>query len=550
MKHIFIKNTGAFLLIFGAFFSTFSQNLTKDIDAIISADYNENDPGIVLLVAKNGEMIYRNAFGKANLELNVNMKPENVFELASITKQFTAVAILMLEEQGKLKIEDPITKYIPDYPTKGKTITIHHLLNHTSGIKSYTSMNLQKMARVDRTPIEIIEVFKNEPMDFDPGEKFLYNNSGYILLGYIIELITKDSYENFIENQIFKPLEMTSSRYGSMIELIENRATGYMQNDSGYRNADYLSLTLPYAAGSLMSTVDDMLKWQNALRTYKLINKESFDKAINGSVLNNGEKIDYGYGLSKGEIQGVPGYAHSGGIFGYSTNGIYLPSKDVYIIGLTNCSCNSVGTITAKVAALVIGKPFPNIKDAITMSKNDLEKWTGSYAFKDGANRFITLKEGVLYSQRDNNQQFKIYPMTTSHFVFDDNTISYYFSIDDKGKKQVKMTTAGGESIGKESNKIPPTEKKEIDVPASILEQYVGIYELQPGFDLVMTLEDGQLFTQATGQPKFQMYAETQTKLFLKVVPAVVEFIKDDAGKFSSLILYQNGQKMPAKRKK
>jgi CubicO group peptidase (beta-lactamase class C family) len=127
----------------------------------------------------------------ADLELNVPLTTDNVFEIGSITKQFTAVAILILVEQGKLKIEDEITKYIPDYPTLGKTITIHHLLNHTSGIKSYTSMDsFMKLARTDMTPIEIIEKFKNEPMDFDPGEKFLYNNSGYILLGHIIEVVS------------------------------------------------------------------------------------------------------------------------------------------------------------------------------------------------------------------------------------------------------------------------------------------------------------------------------------------------------------------------
>ena len=549
MKYLSVKKNIALLALFTFIFSATAQNLEKQIDEIISEAYTKDEPGIALLVAKNGKTIYRKAFGKANLELDVPMKPENVFELASITKQFTAVAILMLEERGKLKIEDPITKYIPDYPTKGKIITIHHLLNHTSGIKSYTSMGLDKLARKDMTPTELIDYFKNEPMDFDPGERFQYNNSGYILLGYIIEVITKDTYKNFIENQIFKKLGMSSSQYGSMVSLVKNRASGYQKDGNGFRNADYLSLTLPYAAGSLMSTVDDMLKWQNALRNNTLIKKESLTKAINGSTLNNGEKIDYGYGLGKGEIKGSKSYQHSGGIFGYTTNGIYLIDEDVYVIALTNCSCNNVGAVTTKVAALVIGKPFPSKKDAVTLSEEKLKKWVGAYAFEGGVIRHIILKDGKLVSQREGSTTFNIYPLSDTQFIFEGGTILYYFSVDDNGKKQVKMVNTGGETIGNEIDKAPPVENKEIDVAETILKQYVGTYELQPGFYLVMTVEDGKLYTQATGQAKNQLFAKTNTRFFLKVVTADVEFIKDETGAYTSCILYQNGLELKAKRK-
>ncbi len=549
MKHFFKQKVTSILVIFAFIFSVPAQQLEQEIDAIVQTIYNDNEPGVALLVAKNGEPIYKKAFGKANLELDVPMKPENVFELASITKQFTAVAILMLEEQGKLKVEDVITKFIPDYPTNDKKITVHHLLNHTSGIKSYTSMKLDSLARNDMSPTQIIDYFKNEPMDFDPGEQYRYNNSGYILLGYIIEVITKDTYENFIENHIFKKLNMSNSQYGSMTELVNNRASGYMQNDKGFRNADYLSLTLPYAAGSLMSTVDDLLKWQNALNNNLLIKKETFNKAINGSTLNNGEKIPYGYGLSVTKLQGSKGYTHSGGIFGYSTNGIYLQEEDVYVIGLTNCSCKDIGAITTKVAAAAIGKSFPNKKDAITLSEDKLKKWTGAYQFDGGVVRFITLKDGALVSQREGSTVFKIYPMSETHFIFEEGTISYHFSVDEQGKKNVKMISSGNETIGVEIDRKPPVEKKEVAVDVSILKNYVGAYELQPGFNLVMTLEDGKLFTQATGQPKNQLFAESETKFFLKVVNAQVEFIKNDAGQYDSLILYQNGQQMPAKRK-
>ncbi len=538
----------ALLFVFLCSFAE-AQNIADEIDELVKASYPTDQPGVALLVSKNGKVVYRGASGQSNLELGVPMKPENVFELASITKQFTAVAILMLEEQGKLSVDDEITKFIPDYPTQNTKITIHHLLNHTSGVKSYTSMNLDSLARLDKTPTELIDVFKNEPMDFKPGERFLYNNSGYVLLGYIIEKVSGKTYEDFIEQEIFQPLEMANSRYGKMSELIPNRANGYMTAESGFRNADYLSLTLPYAAGSLMSTVDDMLKWQIALSTNRLIKKESLDKAINGSTLNNGDAIDYGYGLSKGDLKGSSLYTHSGGIFGYSTNGIYFPEEEVYVIGLTNCSCKDIGTLTQVVGALAIGKRFPSKKDVVSLSEAQLKKWVGAYEFDGGAIRRISLKDDILISQRDGSTEFKIYPLTEDHFIFEEGTIAYHFSIDKNGKKQVKMTNLGGEILGVETTKKPAAEREGIAVKESVLQQYVGSYELQPGFDLNITLEAQKLYIQATGQPKLQLHAEANEKFFLKEVPAEIVFVKDDSGKYATCILHQNGQKMPAKRK-
>ena len=305
MQHkFFIKTIALLSFCLLISFSNQAQNLTSQVDEYLLSHSQPNAPGASVLISKDGKAIYKKAVGMANLELNVPLSTDHVFEIGSITKQFTAVSILMLEEQGKLKVEDNITKYIPDYPTHGKTITIHHLLNHTSGIKSYTSMeNFIKNARTDMTPTELIDVFKNEPMDFDPGEKFLYNNSGYILLGHIIEVVSEQSYAEFVQDHIFSKLGMKSSYYGSMTKIIPNRASGY-QDKNGFVNADYLSLTLPYAAGSIMSTVDDLLIWQNAISANKLIKRSSLEKAINGSMLNNGEKIPYGYGWSHGSVNG------------------------------------------------------------------------------------------------------------------------------------------------------------------------------------------------------------------------------------------------------
>ena len=525
-----------------------AQNLNSDIDAYISKQYTSDTPGFSILVAKDGKTIYKNGFGMANLEVGVKAAPKHVFEIGSITKQFTAVSILMLEERGQLSVNDEITKYIPDYPTQGKTITIHHLLNHTSGIKSYTGMpSFMKEARTDMTPTELIDKFKNEPMEFDPGTAYKYNNSGYVLLGHIIEVISGKSYADFIQTNIFDKVGMTNSYYGSMTKIIPNRASGYSETESGFQNANYLSLTLPYAAGSIMSTTEDLLKWQNAISANLLIKRSSLEKAINGSKLNSGEVIPYGYGWIKGNVNGSTTVEHSGGIFGYSTNGIFLPEENVYVIGLSNCDCGNVGAIVTNVAAMAIGKPFQKKEDAINLSEKQLSKWVGAYVYDGGVIRHITLKDNQLYSQREGSTNLKIYPMTETNFIFDGGDTSYDFYMEN-GQRMVTMTSNGNPITGKGIDKAPPAQRKEITLEPNVLAEYIGRYELQPTFHITISVRDNKIYGVATGQGEVELFASEKDKFFLKVVPAEIHFNRNEKGDVESLTLHQGGQKIPGKK--
>lgn len=529
----------------------YAQNIEAQIDALMSNQYKTNESGATILIAKEGSIVYRKAFGRANLEQNVAMIPENVFEIGSITKQFTAISILMLLEEGKLSLDDEITKYIPDYPTQNTKITIHHLLTHTSGIKSYTSLgSLNEYARKDLSPTELMDLFKNEPMDFTPGEEFRYNNSGYVILGYIIEKITDMPYADFIQKRIFTPLQMNNSYYGSKSKLINNRAMGYQKGNEGYLNANYISMTIPYAAGSLMSTVDDLLKWQRAVQNNDLISKESLQKAFSNYTLNNGNKINYGYGWSHNTIQGIPIIEHGGGIFGYTSQGIYIPSKNTYIIILTNCNCNSPSNIAYKIAAITIGKPYPTIAQAIQLSQPQLDKWVGAYKFEDGVIRVITRKGNQLYSQRtDGNNEFAIFPLSENRFFFEDSFSEFIFT--DGTPKSVLFKSNITESKGIATNEKLPEPKREIQLSSEILQKYIGIYELQPNFRIEITVENNQIFAQATNQPKIEIFAETENQFFLKVVPATLTFeIDTQTKKPVRVTLTQNGKKMTGKKVK
>jgi CubicO group peptidase (beta-lactamase class C family) len=332
-----------------------AQNFNRKIDSLIQSEFKDaNGPGGVFLIAKKGKSVYEKAFGMANLELDAKLNINSIFQIGSMTKQFTAIAILMLEEQGKLKTSDPVSKYIPSYPN-GDKITIHHLLTHTSGIKDFTKMKvLQDIAQKEMTPEQMVNFFKNEPVDFAPGEKFEYNNSGYVVLGYIIELVSGETYEDFIKKNIFDKAGMTNSYYASDRKIVKNRAFGYHKKSTGYVNKTVINFSVPFSSGSLMSTLDDMLKWQNALNQNLLLSSQEEAKAFTKYKLNNGQEIEYGYGWHLKNINGIPTREHGGSIFGFKSMAVYIPSEDIYVLGFSNCDCNSPTQLVKDMAKLAL----------------------------------------------------------------------------------------------------------------------------------------------------------------------------------------------------
>ncbi len=517
------------------------------IDKLISDVYKPGEPGAALLIAEKGKVVYRKAFGMADLELNVPMKPEMVFEIGSMTKQMTAVAVLMLMEEGKLSLQDEITKYIPDYPVQGHKITIHHLLTHTSGIKSYTSMQeWQPLWRNDMTPEEMIDLFKNQPMDFAPGEHYLYNNSAYFMLGYVIEKASGMSYGKFLKERIFKPLKMNNSYYGSHEQIIQGRASGYQKKED-FVNAEYLSLTQPYAAGSVMSNVDDLLTWQMAVRDNKLVKNETIQLAFTDYRLNDGKPIHYGYGWGLNDINGSPTIEHSGGIFGYTTNGIWLPEEDVYVVMLTNRDDIGPGDISTRVAAIAIGKPYPSAGSSVSLSQDVLRSLEGVFEFEDGSVRKFFVEDGQLMSQKQGSAKFRLIPLSEKLFSYENSFSTVEFSTM-AGKRKAVFKNRIDAFTGELSDK-KIAENAEISLSPEQMKPFVGVYEVQPGFSLTFTLEDGHLMTQATGQEKFEVFPSSENTFFLKVVDARIEFQRNAEGVVDALMLYQGGAEIRAVKK-
>ena len=525
---------------------TSAQSIQSQIDSIFNKSYPANSPGAIVLIAKDDTVIYRKSFGMANLELNVPMKPENVLHLASITKQFTSVSILLLMEQGKLNLQDPLSKYIADYP-RGNEITLHHLLNHTSGIKSFTNLaDFRNKTRNDMTPEEIISSFKKLPLEFEPGERYEYSNSEYVLLGYIIEKISGMSYENFIQQYIFDRLGMKNSYYGSSDRIIPDRANGYQLNDSSYQNAEYISMTIPYAAGSLMSTVDDMFLWSKAIHHNTLISEKSKQIAFTNYTLKNGKHSNYGYGWAINELAGTTSIEHTGGINGFTTSGIYLPGSNIYSIVLTNLDDGSgpeAGNLRA--VSIILGKPIVD-KASVTLSEKQLKQWVGAYQFEDVI-RFITYGEGILYSTREGGRPFKLIPVSENEFKFDNSFTIYKFT-SKNGKKQALYTDRIKKSIGTETDKKPASQKEAITLAEEILIKYVGVYELQPSFQIEIEKQNDRMYAKTTGQPPVELFAETENSFFIKEINAQVVFNVDADGTVKSLHFIQRGQQMEGRK--
>lgn len=516
---------------------SYAQSFEKRVDGLLNEKYPSTGPGASALVAIRGKVVYHKAFGKANLELDIPMKKEMVFAMGSISKQFTAIAILMLMEQGKINLDDSITKFIQDYPTNGTHISIRHLLTHTSGISRSITQNPWN-ANIQKHEFDIpsfIDYFKNEPNAFAPGKKFQYNNFGYIILGHIVEIVSGMPFKEFVANNIFQPLKMHSSRSADEFEIVKNRAYGYEKHGK-YVNKQYTSSSHSVGAGSLMTTVEDLYIWNRALRNSFLISQNSLDLAFKNQQLDNGEKVNYGFGWFINEINGSPTVEHPGGDHGFRTDAIYLPEEDVFVAVFSNCSCGEPRPISTKIAAMAINKPYLDpIGRAIDIE--EAYKWTGKYTFGDGSERSVVLKNNKMYWVIPNGTEIIMIPTSNNTFVLKNGLTETQFKLLDSTLINVVVKDRINVKVGVK----PYTKRSEMSLPAHAMNKYVGRYKIFPEFDLTILLNDGQLTSTGTGQEAFDIFPETATRFFFKSIDAHIDFILGGDGESSGLKIIQDG---------
>jgi len=434
-----------------------ASQTANEYATILSRTYKSDQPGAAALVAKGDEIVFLGAAGMADLELAVPLAPDMVFEIGSITKQFTAAAIMLLSEEGKLAVSDAMTKHLPSYPPYGQNITVEHLLTHTSGIVSYTGIPgyMASKVRNDVTVQQLIDVFKDLPVEFAPGERYNYNNSGYILLGAIVEAASGMRYEDFVRKRFFEPLGMKSAYYGCSTCIIPRRASGYDGGPNGFINQRYLSFTQPFAAGSLMMTVSDLHRWSRALFGGKVVNAASLKRMTTPYVLKNGQPTGYGYGLSIADLRGRRTIRHGGGIFGFVTDALYLPDQDVFVAVFSNNAGAAInpGLPASKLAALAVGDPFPDFTE-VSVPDDVLRRYVGVYEISKDARRTVTLRDGALYTQRTDGPSTRAIAASPTRFFYR-TSLSYFDFVVEDGRVVAMVMYQDGNSQGERAVKVP-----------------------------------------------------------------------------------------------
>ncbi|MEO8016822.1 MAG: serine hydrolase domain-containing protein, partial [Pseudomonadota bacterium] len=351
-----------------------------------------------------------------------------VFRIGSVTKQFTAAAILMLAEEGKLALSDPLTKFLPDYPVQGHVVTIQHLLSHTSGIRNYTEVpEWHASIRNDVSAQQLIGLFKDKPFDFSPGERWKYDNSGYILLGAIIEKISGHSYADFLRTRIFEPMGMKNSRYEEVTRITSGRAAGYMRDAEGWRNADYLSMSQPYSAGAIISTVDDLARWNAAMENGELLKPASWQRASTSFSVADGTLTRYGAGWIIGRIGPIATVEHGGGIHGFNAYVLRAPAQQLYVAVLANASPPQTPpqdvAVKLATAVLEVSLDAPEVK----LSPARLGEYVGSYSLGGARTRLISLDGDRLYSTDGDANRLELVPTGKDQFESRANQARFRF---------------------------------------------------------------------------------------------------------------------------
>lgn len=355
-----------------------AEVLTRVDSAARAVVADERVPSLTVAIAVGDSIVFARGYGDAHREAGLAAAPGVVYRIGSVTKQFTAAAILQLVEQGRIGLDDPLTKYLPDYPTQGHTVTIRQLLNHTSGIRSYTSLPAWAPRMNEPfTHEQMLALFGSEPFDFAPGTDWRYNNSGYYLLGLVLERVTGRPYADYVRDTLLRPLGLASTDY-CPDRPAEGHAEGYTLTAAGVTVAPPLSMTHPYAAGALCSTVLDLVRWNRALVGGRVVRPQTYRAMTTPDTLIGGRRLGYGYGLAVDEWEGLRRVQHGGGINGFGAFLSYYPERDVTIAVLENTQAYDPARTEEAIARALFGIAAPQVAD-LPLSEAEIARYVGTY---------------------------------------------------------------------------------------------------------------------------------------------------------------------------
>ena len=518
------------------------------VDNLYSSLKGKEISGMAVLAAKDGRILYRKSFGYADVKNKIPVTPDTKFRIGSVTKQFTAVAILKLQEKNLLSVNDKLSKFIPDFP-RGDEVTIHHLLTHTSGIRSYTGKG-DFVSRVTQTitPDSLVAEIKRESYDFNPGEKMLYNNSGYFLLGYIISKVSGKSYDAYLKETFFDPLKMENTGVHYSGIKLSNEAKGHEKVTGKYTQALDWDMSWAGGAGAMYSTVDDLAKWNQALYEGKVIDKKSLDAALTPATLKGGDEppMKYGYGLIIGKFRGTDVISHSGGLHGFVTQLAYYPAEKITVVMFSNNAQPEANFDPNKIAeAFLWDKLEKQISYVETAAKPvDLKIFTGRYDLLGQLVITVTTTDNKLFAQLSGQPKFEIFPRGENEFFWKVVEARIKFIKDENGEVNQAILFQNGQEM--KAKRLP--EEKIVKIDPRVLDGYIGRYKLNDNITVVLTKENDKLFAEPTGQPKVEMSPLSETEFVINDINARISFTKDASGKATGFKLKMNGREVDVPR--
>jgi len=523
----------------------------KVADKLLNGVVQSNATGLAVLVAQDGRILFEKGYGQADRERHLPATAQTKFRIGSITKQFTAAAILKLQEEGKLSVHDKLAKYIPDFP-RGDEVTLDHLLTHTSGIRSYTD----KPGFMDTvtTPVkteDLIQSFKNDPYDFSPGQKWHYDNSGYFLLGYIIEKVSGQTYGEFLRQNFFGPLGMTNTGVHRSGLHLDNEALGYSYDGSGFTNALNWDMSRAGGAGALYSTVEDLYRWNEGIFNGKVLSPASLKAAFTAVKTDenkeNASTNGYGYGWFLGQLRGAQEISHGGGLQGFSSFLLRLPRERFTVVALANALPGAPevepSALAHALAEVYLGtklEPRAITKVNKNVPPSAFEAVAGRYDY-GGAIATFTHEGDHLYAQLAGQPRFEVFPKSETEYFWKVADAQVTFVKDSSGKVIKAIHHQSGQTIT--APRLEDITESKIDYSAC--EPLLGKYDYGEGKTILTVTRSGNhLYAQLTGQPKYEIFPKSPTEFFWKVVDAQITFVKDGNGKVTKGIHHQGGHTM------
>ncbi|MCX6544386.1 MAG: serine hydrolase [Acidobacteria bacterium] len=526
-----------------------------EIDALLAGIYTPDKPGATAIVMKDGRVVLRKAYGLANVELQVPMRPESVLALASLSKQFTAAAILKLAEEGRLSLGDDISRFLPHYPTHGINITIEHLLTHTSGLNALSeTSDLRAVTVQEGKLIDVLgDWVKDLPQDAAPGERWAYSNWGYNLLGAIIEQVSGQSYADYLRQRIFEPLGMTHTYYADRRQIIPLRATGYdAQTDAVFNVLPSRSRIFhPSGAGGLLSTIDDLARWDEALYGDRILSAASRARMFTPFRLNDGNSTRYGYGWDIGDDDGRRVQEHAGGTTGFVSYIVRMPDDRVFVAILSNRASTAVPlqATAHRVAALAAGRPIPD-PVAVPEEAGVLDRLIGTFRGSDVGTFAVTRDGDGLQAQIPGFEKLRLVPVAPLTFRTRLLTWTFVFDLDADGRAaRVRISdwklNDAAERVTPANRQPPPI----IALDVGQLDALAGEYESLNGVLVRVERSGDHLTVTPTAQSGVDIYPASPVEFFTKDATVQYTFVRDARGSVAGYLRAAGGGKpVPARR--